>query len=83
MLSQYQQDFLGTLDFAPLKEYVANLFSVESTYEFGGAYLIEAYELQQFNADYKAQEFYPGHLLIGSDGGGEAFAIEKADSNFV
>ena len=83
MPPQYQQDFLDTLDFEPPKEYIGYLFSVESTYEFGGAYLIEADELQQFNADYTAQGYFPGYFLIGSDGGGEAFAIEKATSNFV
>ena len=83
MIPQHQQEFLNTLDFTPPKEYISYLFTAESSYEFGGAHLIEADELLQFNADYKASEFYPGYFLIGSDGGGEAFAIEKATSNFV
>ena len=46
MLPQYQHDFLDMLDYAPPKEDVAYSFSVESTYGSGGAYLIEADELQ-------------------------------------
>ena len=76
MIPQHQQEFLDTLDFEPPQGYLAYLFTTESTYEFGGAYLIEADELLEFNADYKAPEFYPGYFLIGSDGGGEAFAIQ-------
>jgi hypothetical protein len=83
MLPQHQNNFLDTLDFSPPREYLAYLFNTESTYDFSGAYLIEADELLKFNADYKAPELYPGYFLIGSDGGGEAFAIEKATSNFV
>ncbi|GAA3961519.1 SMI1/KNR4 family protein [Hymenobacter antarcticus] len=83
MIPQYQQDFLDTLDFALPQEYLAYLFTAESTYEFGGAYLIEADELLQFNVTREADEFYPGYLLIGSDGGGEAFAINKAAGKFV
>lgn len=83
MLPQYQRDFLETLDFKPPAEYMAYLFAVESTFEFGGAHLVEADELAQFNADYEAAELYAGYFLISSDGGGEAFAIEKATSNFV
>lgn len=83
MIPKYQQDFVATLDCAPSKEYLSYLFHAESIYEFGGAYLIEADEMLQFNADYRASEFFPGYFLIGSDGGGEAFAIEKATGNFV
>ncbi|MBF9220483.1 SMI1/KNR4 family protein [Hymenobacter ruricola] len=83
MIPQHQQEFLDTLDFAPPEAYRSYLFSAESNYEFGGAYLIEADELLQFNTDYQAAENYPGYFLIGSDGGGEAFAIEKATGNFV
>ena len=83
MLPQHQQYFLDTLDFTPPQEYPAYLFAAESNYEFGGAYLIEADELIQFNSDYQANENHPGYFLIGSNGGGEAFAIEKATSNFI
>lgn len=83
MIPKYQQNFVETLDFTPSKEYLSYLFNAESIYEFGGAYLIEADEMLQFNADYRASEFFPGYFLIGSNGGGEAFAIEKATGNFV
>jgi len=83
MPTQYQQAFLDTLDFTPPKEYVDYLFSTESAYDFDGAYLVENDELLPYNADHIAAELYPGYFLIGSDGGGEAFAIEKATGNFV
>lgn len=83
MASQYQQDFLTQLDFEPPREYLAYLLSAESTYQFDGVYLIEDHELLQYNSDYNAAEHYPGYFLIGSDGGGEALAIEKATGNFV
>ena len=83
MLPQYQQEFLETLDFDFPKEYLAYLFTAESTHEFAGAFLVEVDDLLQYNESYKADEFYPGYFLIGSDGGGEAFAIEKATGNFV
>ena len=83
MQPQYQQDFLDTLDFEPSKDYVAYLFTADSAHEFGGAYLVETDELLQFNTDYKADEYYPGYFLIGSDGGGEAFAIRKDSGNFI
>lgn len=37
-------------------------------------------ELQQFNADYEVERYLPGYLLIGSDGGGEAYGF-KLNSN--
>ncbi|WP_216726041.1 hypothetical protein [Hymenobacter siberiensis] len=83
MLPPYQQAFVDTLDFVPPKEYLGYLFTTDSGYEFGGAYLVEADELLPFNAEYSANEHYPGYFLIGSDGAGEAFAIAKTTSNFV
>lgn len=74
---------MAQLDFELPKEYLDYLFSTESKYEFGGAYLVEADELLQHNTDYEAAELYPGYFLIGSNGGGEALAIEKATNNFV
>ena len=82
MILRYQQGFLAPLDFAFPKEYLAYLFTAESTYKFGWAYLIEADELAKFNADHEAAEFYPGYFLIGAHDGG-AFAIEKATGRFV
>lgn len=83
MPPQYQQAFLDVLDFKPPAGYLAYLFAVESTYEFNGAYFIEDHELLQYNADREAAEVYLGYFLIGSDGVGEALAIEKATGNFV
>ncbi|MEC0093412.1 SMI1/KNR4 family protein [Paenibacillus macquariensis] len=37
-------------------------------------------ELVELNKDYSVQEFAPGILLIGSDGGGEAFAYDLRDN---
>jgi hypothetical protein len=83
MLPPYQHDSLAQLDFELPKDYLTYLRSAESTYEFGSAYLVEDDELVRYNADHQAAEFYPGYFLIGSDGGGEAFAIEKATQHFV
>lgn len=33
-------------------------------------------ELEQFNREYEVQEYAPGLLLFGSNGGGEAFAFD-------
>ncbi|RZL14567.1 MAG: hypothetical protein EOO62_05115 [Hymenobacter sp.] len=83
MIPQYQQDFLAQFDFKFPPAYLAYLFSAESTYDFGAAYLIEADELIQFNTDHETDEFYPGYFLIGANGGGEAFAIEKDTGHFI
>lgn len=82
MPPHYQQAFLNTLDFKPPADYLAYLFTAESVYQFGSAYLLEADDLLQFNDDHEATEFYPGYFLIGARGG-EAFAIEKATGRFV
>ena len=82
MIPRYQQEFLEQLDFKLPKEYLAYLFATESTYQFGWAYLIEADELVQYNADYEAAERFAGYFLIGAHDG-EAFAVEKATGHFV
>lgn len=82
MLPQYQQDFLAQLSFELPQEYLAYLFSTESTYDFGAAYLVEADELMQYNVDYEAAQNYTGYFLIGAQDG-EAFAIEKVTGHFV
>lgn len=82
MIPHYQQDFLAQLDFKLPKEYLAYLFATESTHDFGAAYLVEADELLQFNADHEAAEYYTGYFLIGAQDG-EAFAIEKATEHFI
>ncbi|MGI4832267.1 MAG: hypothetical protein ACRYFK_02285 [Janthinobacterium lividum] len=83
MASTYRQELINQLGFEPSQGYLDYLLATKSIYQFGGAYLIEDDELLSFNADYEANEFYPGYFLIGSDGGGEAFAIEKATGNFI
>ena len=44
----------------------------------GGQYLIlwRAGELIEFNRDYQVEEYAPGLLFFGSNGGGEAFAFD-------
>jgi len=83
MASTYHQELLNQLGFAPPRGYLAYLLATESVYQFGGAYLVEDDELLSFNAHYESDDFYPGYFLIGSDGGGEAFAIEKTTGNFI
>ena len=83
MASTFRQELIEQLGFEPPQGYLDYLLAAESPYQFGGAYLVEVDELVQYNADYYAAEAYRGYFLIGSDGGGEALAIEKATSNFV
>lgn len=37
-------------------------------------------DLPQMNEGYKADEFFPGLILFGSDGGGEAYAFDKKEN---
>jgi hypothetical protein len=83
MPPSHQQDLRTQLDFKLPLAYLAYLSDTESTYQFGSAYLVEDHELLQYNTDHDAAESYPGYFLIGSDGGSEAFAIEKATGRFV
>lgn len=48
----------------------------------GGNYLIlwSVNELEQFNREYEVQEYAPGLVLFGSDGGGEGFAFDTRSS---
>lgn len=48
----------------------------------GEDYLIlwGAEELAQFNREYEVQEYAPGLVLFGSDGGGEGFAFDTRSS---
>jgi hypothetical protein len=43
--------------------------------DFGYANFWRIEEIAGLNQSYKIQEYLPGYLAIGSDGGGEAFAI--------
>ena len=83
MLPSHQQDLKAQLDFTLPLAYLAYLSDTDSSYQFGSAYLVEDHELLQYNTDHNAGESYPGYFLIGSDGGSEAFAIEKATERFV
>jgi len=51
----------------------------------GETYLIlwKAEELAEMNAAYQVDEYAPGLLLIGSDGGGEAFAFDTRNLPWV
>ncbi|MDR2675344.1 MAG: SMI1/KNR4 family protein [Opitutaceae bacterium] len=50
----------------------------------GETYLIlwKAGELQEMNVSYQVSEYAPEILLIGSDGGGEAFAFDTRASHW-
>lgn len=39
-------------------------------------------ELQEINDDYEIEEFLPGHIIIGSNGGGELYGIDKNGNYF-
>lgn len=83
MPSSHQQYLRAQLDFKLPSAYLAYLADTDSRYQFGGAYLVEDHELLQFNTDHEAADVYPGYFLIGSNGCGEAFAIEKASRRLV
>ena len=50
----------------------------------GDSYLIlwKLEELVEFNRDYEVTEYCPGLLLIGSSGGGEAYAFDTREANW-
>lgn len=83
--------FLGALDFNLPADYLSfiffnNIIYKEQNYSYlseCGDYLYAANELIKVNSEYLADEFYPGYFLIGSNGGGEAYAIEKTSGYFV
>lgn len=39
-------------------------------------------ELQQINDDFKVKECLPEHIIIGSNGGGELYGIDKNENYF-
>lgn len=39
-------------------------------------------ELQEINDDYEIEEFLPGHIIIGSNGGGELYGIDNKGNYF-
>jgi hypothetical protein len=40
-------------------------------------------DLQKYNQEYQVDEYLEGMLLIGSDGGGEAFAFDKLNGMII
>jgi hypothetical protein len=48
--------------------------------EHGHLQLWRIEDLVDRNAGYRADEFFPGHVLIGSNGGGEAVALRRSAS---
>jgi len=40
-------------------------------------------ELAKLNKDYDTEIYAPGYLIFGSDGGGTAYAFDKANGNIV
>jgi hypothetical protein len=55
-MPSHQQDLKAQLDFKLPLAYLAYLSDVDSTYQFGSAYLVEDHELLQYNTDYEAAE---------------------------
>ena len=39
-------------------------------------------EIQKINDDYEIEEFLPGHIIIGSNGGGELYGIDGKGNYF-
>jgi len=39
-------------------------------------------ELQEINDDYEIEEILPGHIIIGSNGGGELYGIDNKGNYF-
>ena len=39
-------------------------------------------ELQEINDDYEIEVFLPGHIIIGSNGGGELYGIDNKGNYF-
>ena len=51
--------------------------------EFGYANFWKIEEIAGLNRDYQVEEYLPGYVVIGSDGGGEAFAIKRDEVRYV
>lgn len=51
--------------------------------EEGYIILYRLEELQEINCDYQVEKYLSNHCLIGSDGGGEAFGIDKEGNFFA
>ena len=53
--------------------------------EVGSSYLVlwEFDEIVEANKDYSTDEFAPGYLIFGSDGGATAYAFERSSGDIV
>lgn len=75
----------SSLGYALPKEYKEFLEKTNGAEGFVGdnsfVNLWRAEELQKLNADYEVENYAPGFLIFGSDGGGEAFAFDLTAPN--
>ena len=91
LLNERKEAILASLDFNPPAEYINFILSNDIIYNNQhysylsecGDYLYAVNEVITANSECHADEFYPGYFLIGSNGGGEAYAIEKASARLI
>lgn len=73
--------FLNAINFKLSKSYLMDLSKhSDQIFDFEEGKYLELWplvDLIKINHDYNTDENYPGFFLIGTDGGGEACAIEK------
>ncbi len=74
------KEFISKIDFELPKgyiEFISNSNGAEG--QLGGSYIIlwPIEKLLILNEEYHVDEFAPGFFIIGSDGGGTAFATDK------
>ncbi len=73
--------FLNAIDFELSENCLVELSKhADQVFDFEEGKYLELWalvDLIKANRDYNADENYPGFFLIGTDGGGEACAIEK------
>ncbi|MCX8240236.1 MAG: SMI1/KNR4 family protein [Acidimicrobiales bacterium] len=51
----------------------------EADFEFGGYMALEPLErIEEYNKEIEIEEYAPGYIAFGSDGGGEAFVFDDA-----
>jgi hypothetical protein len=79
VIKQAEADLDWTLP-AEYREFLRQMNGGEGF--FGEDYLIlwSADELAQFNREYEVENYAPGLVLFGSDGGGEGFAFDTRNS---
>jgi len=74
------ENLLSQLNFISAKEYSNFIKNADSLVLQNKDNYIVLYSIEdviKLNTDYKIDKYLPGFFLIGSDGGGEAFLIEK------